>query len=123
MIFFLVVPVAFGAVATLASRPYKAASSSVSWGSPACLEVTKTTWYGFPIPWFVAGDTEILWTASCTILIYGGGPFGEVVEGAFLLDVLIYMALYYASVLAYVGIRRAVFTRMRLSSRTMKPVP
>ncbi len=42
------------------------------------------------------------------------GPFSGVVAGAFLLDVLIYMAIYYTPILAYIGIRRAVFTRMRL---------
>lgn len=117
MIFFLVVPVAFGAVATLASRPYKAAVTSVS---SECA-VTESTWYGFPIPWFVIGDDKLV-GEGCSLLQLLS-PYSGVVEGAFLLDVLIYMAVYYASILAYVGIRRAVFTRTRLSSSAMKPVP
>ena len=51
------------------------------------------------------------------------GPYSGVVAGVFLLDVLIYMVVYYVLVLVYVGIRWAVFTRMRLSSSAMKPVP
>jgi len=51
------------------------------------------------------------------------GPYSGVVASVFLLDVLIYMIVYYALVLAYVGIRWAVFTRMRLSSSATKPVP
>jgi len=119
LILFLVVPVAFGAIATLASRPYKAAVTSVSWGSPVCMGATEMTWYGFPVPWFVTGQSKFL-GGDCLIQLVG--PFSGVVGGAFLLDVLIYMAAYYSSVLVYVGIRRVVFTRMRLSSRAMKPI-
>jgi hypothetical protein len=94
--------------------------TSVSWGSPSCMGATETTWYGFPIPWFFIGHNEFL-GGDCLIQLLG--PFSGVVGGAFLLDVLIYMALYYAPILAYVGIRRAFFTRMRLSSRAMKHIP
>jgi hypothetical protein len=81
--------------------------------------VTEATWYGFPISWFVTGETrDESDTELCSFA--GIGPFSGVVEGALLLDVLIYMAVYYASVLAYVGIRSAVLTRMRLSSNAMK---
>jgi hypothetical protein len=75
---------------------------------------TETTWYGFPIPWFFARESKFL-GGDCLVQLLG--PYSGVVAGVFLLDVLIYMAMYYASVLAYVGIRRAVFTRMRSSSR------
>jgi hypothetical protein len=49
------------------------------------------------------------------------GPFSGLVAGTFLLDVLIYMAVYYAPILAYVGLRRALFTRIHLSSGARKP--
>lgn len=78
---------------------------------------TETTWYGFPVPWFFTGHNEFL-SGDCLVLLLG--PFSGIAAGAFLLDVLIYMAAYYAPILAYVGIRRPVFTRMRLSSRAMK---
>ncbi len=43
-------------------------------------------------------------------------PRSGVAEGAFLLDVLIYMVVYYAPILAYIGLRKALFTRIHLSS-------
>jgi hypothetical protein len=70
---------------------------------------TETTWYGFPIPWFFTGQSKFL-GGDCLIQLLG--PFNGVVAGAFLLDVLIYMAIYYVPILAYVGLRRALFTRM-----------
>ena len=81
---------------------------------------TETTWYGFPIPWFFARESKFL-GGDCLVQLLG--PYSGVVASVFLLDVLIYMIVYYALVLAYVGIRWAVFTRMRLSSSATKPVP
>ncbi len=82
-------------------------------GSPSCTGATETTWYGFPVPWSFTGQSKFL-GGNCLIQLLG--PFSGVVAGAFLLDVLIYMAMYYGSVLAYLGIRSVVSTRMRSSS-------
>ena len=102
VVFFLVMPVAFGAVATLVSRPYKAAVTSITSGPPACALETDTTWYGLPIPWFATSDEKLV-SGGCLVLLL---PRSGVVEGAFLLDVLIYMAIYYAPILAYTRITR-----------------
>lgn len=108
-ILFLVVSIPLGTLATLASRPYKVLVISSSSGPPECLEAMKTTWYGFPIPWFFTHESKLL-EGNCFVNL---APFSEFVPGAFLLDVLIYMALCYASILAYVRIRRVVYARMR----------
>jgi len=79
---------------------------------------TATTWYGFPIPWFFTRDS--IDSGYCYGLTFS---YSGIVRGAFLLDVLIYMAIYYAPVLAYLGIRRAILTRIRLRSNVVKPVP
>ena len=111
MIFFLVVPVAFGTVATLASRPYKVGVTSATSGPPACRLETDTTWFGLPIPWFYASDEKLV-AGGCLVLLL---PRSGVAAGAILLDVLIYMALYYAPILAYTRITR-------LNSTPVKPV-
>jgi len=80
---------------------------------------TDTTWYGVPIPWFYTSDSKILGNCFGPFL----HPISGVDEAAFLLDVLVYMAVYYIPILGYIGIRRAVLTRIRLRSSAMKPVP
>ena len=112
LILFLVVPVAFGAIATLASRPYRVGVTSVTSGPPACTLETDTTWYGLPIPWFYTSDEKLVAGGCYVFLLHRS----EVVVVAFLLDVLIYVAICYAPILAYSRITR-------LDSSPTKPVP
>jgi hypothetical protein len=115
LILLLIVPVATGVVATWASQPYRAAViTETIFNFPGCLYTGQTSWYGFPIPWFSVAHTLVF--QGCELIDFWSSPYldyAKVVEGAFLVDILIYMALYYAlyyaSIQAYIRMRRAMF--------------